>query len=169
MRDECRSNKSHVHRRKEHFRLSRWAMVALVASACGAADKFAAETDDEYTGPLGEVTIGEPGGVVKTFPASGVSLAAAEEAGVDAGGGNMDASTGFDGGTKGSFGSGGSAGSAGSFGKGGSFAGNGGSFVPDGGGGGGFGPSGSGTSTTAHLHRTSSSTLPATGPTRNTR
>ena len=150
MRDECDSNKSHPNRRKRTLQLARWGMVVLVASACGSADKFAAETDDEYTEPLGEVTIGEPGGIVTTFPAS--DSLAAEDGGV----GPADAGFPIEGGPGGRGGAGGAGGTTvgagGSFGTGGSVIGTGsggskgGSFGTGGfagaGGGGGFGPSG---------------------------
>ena len=148
MRDECRSNKGHHPGPKGRVRWARWAMVVLVASACGSADdaKFAAQTDDEYTTPLENVTIGEPNGRVITYNASGGAMLAAEDGGVGKGG----SGPGFDAGT--GTGAGGSAGAGGSFGTGGSIIGTGGSFggsagkggsgFPPDGGGGGFGPSG---------------------------
>ena len=155
MGDECRIQKGRPRRPSRHRELARWAMIALVGTACGSADdKFAAETSDEYTEPLGEITIGEPGGVVTTFPAQEGFIAEDFDGGI----GVADASGGFEGGAAGSFGSGGRAGAGGStgvggtgggpIGSGGSFGGKGGTGVggfaggfPDGGVGG-FGPSG---------------------------
>jgi len=159
MGDECRIKKGRLRRPNGDRGLARWALMVLVGTACGSADdKFAAETTDEYTEPLGEITIGEPGGLVTTFPAQEGFVA--ED---DGGAGSMDAGPGSDGGAAGSFGAGGRAGaggstgvggSAGTFGSGGSFGGKGGavgvggsggfagSRPPDGGVGGGFGPSG---------------------------
>jgi hypothetical protein len=127
--------------------LARWALVLLVGSACGSAD-FAADTSDEYLEPLGEVTIGEPGGLVTTFPAQAGALAADEDGGVGPVDAGMDARFDVDAGGGGGSGAGGSSGrggggtttggggigKAGSFGSGG-FAGNfdgGGSFGPSG-------------------------------------
>jgi hypothetical protein len=154
MGDECRIKKGHPRRRNGHKGLARWALIVVVGTACGSADdNFAAETSDEYNEPLGEVTIGEPGGIVTTFPAQEGFVA--ED--VDGGVGSADAGTGIEGGP-GKAGAGGSGGFAGAgtgggpIGSGGSFGGStvgvggsggfAGSRPPPDGGVGGFGPSG---------------------------
>ena len=125
MRDDSRINTGQRRRPNGHRGWARWALVVVVASACGSADdKFAAETSDEYVDPLGEVTIGEPGGIVTTFPAQPGSLAADEDGGtgpVDAGPDvpMFDASFDIGGGSGGRSGAGGSFGVGGSAGRGG--------------------------------------------------
>lgn len=155
MRDRCRKNEGDPRRTRGHLGWSRWALALMVASACSSADdKFAAETSDEYTEPLtDEVTIGEPGGIVRTY-APGQYLALAMEDGgaptpVD-GGASSDVSTGGtggagpgSGGAAGAFGGGpATGGSAGAFGGAPPTGGSGGSFggaPPTGGSGGSFG------------------------------
>jgi hypothetical protein len=102
-------------------------LAVLLASSCGSHDdKFAAETADEYTEPLDDVTIGEPDGRVTTFSAS-AALLAATDGGTDE---TPDASSidvfpdSFNG-TGGSFGAGGAGGGAGAFAGGGSVTGSG--------------------------------------------
>src|SRR5262245_13480401 len=133
MRQKSRNSQCHSYPKGRQVHWARWAFVVLVASACGSVDdKFAAETSDEYTEPLGEVTIGEPGGRVFTLSTAGAALAAddggAPPPRADSGagtfeGGLFDASRDAFGGSAGSVGAGGAAGFAGSFGSGGSFGG----------------------------------------------
>ncbi|HMI88822.1 MAG TPA: LamG domain-containing protein [Polyangiaceae bacterium] len=166
MREAVAKDEGQAYPQRRHFRWARWALALLVSSACGSADdKFAAQTSDEYTEPLGEVTIGEPGGRVTTFSGSAALLTPQGVLAEDGGADFPDVRSSFDSGTDTMGGGGAGAGSgaggfAGSFGTAGSFGGSGSSttttgvggsrpgggaagtgFPPDGGSGG-FGPSG---------------------------